>query len=104
MKQNCPFLPSKVWMRLRKSSSKSFKPKSKENLQPLKATGRNGCSTDDLEQTNYWNTTVKTSGFSISSIGKTMKLKIKFFPEGELIEILMLEHPREGIFYSLEIE
>ena len=22
----------------------------------------------------------------------------------ELIEILMLEHPREGIFYSLEIE
>ena len=34
-----------------------------------------------------------------------MKLKIKFFPEGqELIEILMLEHPREGIFYSLEIE
>lgn len=47
---------------------------------------------------------VKTSGFSISSTGKTMKLKIKFFPEGELIEILMLEHPREGIFYSLEIE
>lgn len=36
--------------------------------------------------------------------GKTMKMKIKFFPESELIEILMLEHPREGIFYSLEIE
>lgn len=33
-----------------------------------------------------------------------MKLKIKFFPEGELIEILMLGHPREEIFYSLEIE
>lgn len=33
-----------------------------------------------------------------------MKMKIKFFPESELIEILMLEHPREGIFYSLEIE
>ena len=70
----------------------------------MKATGRNGCSTDDMEQTNYRNTTVKTSGFSISSTGKTMKLKIKFFPEGELIEILMLEHPREGIFHSLEIE
>ena len=41
---------------------------------------------------------MKTSGFSISLTGKTMKL------EGELIEILMLEHPREGIFYSLEIE
>ena len=48
--------------------------------------------------------TVKTSGFSITSTGKTVKLKIKFFPEGELTEILMLEHPREGIFYSLEIE
>ena len=47
---------------------------------------------------------MKTSGFSITSTGKTVKLKIKFFPEGELIEILMLEHPREGIFYSLEIE
>lgn len=93
-------------IKLRKSSSKSFKPKSQEHLQPLKATGGNGCSTDDLEleQTNYRNTTVKTSGFSITSTGKTVKLKIKFFPEGELIEILMLEHPREGIFYRLEIE
>ena len=47
---------------------------------------------------------MKTSGFSISLTGKTMKLKIKFFPESALIEILMLENPREGIFYSLEIE
>lgn len=70
----------------------------------MKATGRKVSSTDDLEQTNYRNTIVKTSGFSISSTGKTMKLKIKFFPEGELIGILMLEHPREGIVYSLEIE
>lgn len=91
-------------IKLRKSSSKSFKPKSQEHLQPLKATGGNSCSTDDLEQTNYRNTTVKTSGFSITSTGKTVKLKIKFFPEGQLIEILMLEHPREGIFYRLEIE
>lgn len=104
MKQKCPFLPSKVWMGLRKASSKSFKPKSQEHLQLLKVTGRNGCSTDDLEQTNYQNTTVKTSGFSISLTGKTVKLKIKFFPEGELIEILMVEHPREKLFYSLETE